>query len=220
MNIVLKWMMLLIFSLSILPYAHAYNESKKNTQASDDPLISNWADSALNFKALDKDYDLEALGFVLSNENINALNPPILNQSANHQIDVLFDNKSFSAQTGFSNQTINQINQQTFFIQGSYKVLQQEKFSLVVTAKIESLNDHSIYQFYSNDFVSTQVITSKVIGTKSYARFGILGQYSINEQWSLTGGLTSTALENSANSEQASSLKQEQVALFGTTYTF
>lgn len=216
-----KLMLSLIFTLSILSNAQAYNDDEESTEKSiDSSLISDWGDSALTFNALDKDYDLEAIGFPISNETISSFSAPLINKPETHKIAIIFDNKAFSAESGFSNKAVNQVNNHAFFIQGSYAVVQQEKFSLLLTAKVESLNEHSIYQFYSNDFVSHDTSATKVNGSKSYARFGILGQYSINNNWSLTGGLTSTALENSPNNQVVYSMPKEQVALFGTTYTF
>ena len=220
MKILIKWMISLIFTLSILPYSHAFNEDPGDNQTSDDSLISEWGFSALTFKTINKDYDIEALGFPTSSDNVNSLNTSLLNKVETHQIKLTFTNKAFTANSGFSNKVDNQVNERSFFIQGSYQVLQQEKFTLLLTAKIESLHERSIYQFYSNDFVSLETPTTKVNGSTSYARFGILGQYSINNNWYLTGGLTSTAHEYSTNNELAPNMKKEQVALFGTTYTF
>jgi len=213
-------MLSLTFTLSILSNAQAYNEEEQTKETIDSSLISDWGDSALIFNALDTDYDLEALGFPISNKTISSLSAPLMDKPETHKIAFKFDNKAFSAQSGFSNNVVNQVNKHVFFIQGSYAVLQQEKFTLLLTAKVESLNEYSIYQFYSNDFVSHDISATKVNGSKSYARFGILGQYSINNNWYLTGGITSTTLEDSPNNQVVYSMPKEQVALFGTTYTF
>lgn len=218
-----KLILPLIFTLAVSSNAQAFSEEgeiKKTIETFDSSLISEWGDSALLFNALDKDYDLEALGFPTTNQSVSSLNITSVNEPITHQRDIFFENKAFIAESGFSNKSVNQTDEPSFFIQGSYKVLQQEKFTLVLTAKIESLNEHSIYQFYSNDFVSHQIPTTKVNSSKSYARFGILGQYSISNHWYLTGGLTSTAHETSSNSPLIHNTKKEQVALFGTTYTF
>jgi len=220
MKIRTKSMLSLILTLSILSNAQAYNKEDDPKKPIDSSWINDWGDSALIFNTLDKDYDLEALGFPISTETLNSFNAPLLNKPETHKISIKFDNKAFSAQSGFSNNAVNQVNKHAFFIQGSYAVLQQEKFTLLLTAKIESLNEHSIYQFYSNDFVSHDTSATKVNASKSYARFGILGQYSINNNWYLTGGLTSTTLDDSPNKQVVYSMPKEQVALFGTTYTF
>ncbi|NQZ88875.1 MAG: hypothetical protein HRT54_14975 [Colwellia sp.] len=220
MKIYLKWMLSLIFTLGILSNAQAYNDEDMNKKDIDDSLMSNWGDSALTFSALDKSYDLEALGFPIASDNIDPFAPPLINKSETHKMQVMFDNKNFSAQSGFSNKTNDQVDERVYFIKGSYKVLQKNNFSLFVTAKIESLNEHSVYQFYSNDFVSHDTYYSNVSGPKSYARFEILGQYSINNNWHLTGGVTSTAHEGSSNSQPLYDINKEKVALFGTTYIF
>jgi hypothetical protein len=220
MKIFLKLMLPLILTFSILSNAQANNKEKNPVSTNDVSLINEWGDSALTFNALDKDYDLEALGFPVSNESVSPFNPSLMNKPETQTIQVVFDNKYFSAQSGFSNKAVDQVNEHAFFIQGSYTVLQQENFTLLVTAKIESLNEHSIYQFYSNDFVSRESSATKINGSKSYARFGILGQYSISNNWYLSGGVTSMAHEGSSSSQPVYNMKKEQVALFGTTYTF
>ncbi|AOW77699.1 hypothetical protein A3Q34_13080 [Colwellia sp. PAMC 20917] len=220
MKILIKWMLSLLFTLIVLPNAQAYDDEKKIPSAIEGSLISGWANSAVIFEALDKGYDLEAIGFPLTSKATGPSETRLINKSETHQIAIVFDNKAFSAQSGFSHQRLDQINEQTFFIQGSYRVLQQENFALLVTAKIESLSDHSIYQFYSNDFVSSEVSSRDINGAKSYARFGILGQYSINNNWYVSGGLTSTAHEDSTNNLPIYTIQKEQVAIFGTTYTF
>jgi len=220
MKIFIKWTLSLIFTLSILPYSHAYTEETEDNQTSDNSLISEWGVSALTFKTINKDFDIEVLGFPTSNDNVNSLSTSLLNKVETQQIKLTFNNKAFTANSGFSNKIDNQVDERSFFIQGSYQVMQQEKFTLLLTAKVESLHERSIYQFYSNDFVTRETSTTKVNGSTSYARFGILGQYSINNNWSLTGGLTSTAHEDSTHNELAPNMKKEQVALFGTTYTF
>jgi hypothetical protein len=220
MKIVIKWMLSLIFTLSILSNAQAYNEDNVNKKIVEDSLISDLGGSALTFNTLDKIYDLKALGFPSTSNTMNTFNTVKVDKPESQSIDVMFDSKAFSTESGFSNQADVQEDERVYFIKGSYKILQQENFSLFVTAKIESLNSHSIYQFYSNDFVSRETSAININGAKSYARLEILGQYSINNNWSLTGGLTSTALESTSNSQPAYNLKKEQVALFGTIYTF
>lgn len=213
-------MLSLIFTLSVLSNAQAYDEEKVTHNVIEGSLISDWANSAVIFEAFEKGYDLEALGFPLAGKAINPSDVALINKSQTRQIAIVFENKAFSAQSGFSHQTVDHVNQQTFFIQGSYRVLQQEKFALLVTAKVESLSEHSIYQFYSNDFVSSEISSRDINGAKSYARLGILGQYSINNNWFVTGGLTSTAHEDSTNNLPIDNIQKEQVAVFGTTYTF
>jgi hypothetical protein len=220
MKIVKKWILLLVVTLSILSNAQAYNEDNLTQKIGDDSLISDLEGSALTFNTLDKIYDLKALGFPSTSNNMNTFNNVKVNKPESQSIEVLFDSNSFSTESGFLNQADAQEDERVYFIKGSYKLLQQENFSLFVTAKIESLNSHSIYQFYSNDFVSRETSAININGAKSYARLEILGEYSINNNWSLTGGLTSTALESTSNSQPAYNLKNEQVALFGTIYTF
>jgi hypothetical protein len=211
-------MLSLILTLSILSNAQAYNED--DVKIVEESLISEWDVSISTFNTLDKLYDLEALGFPSISNNMNTFIPKKMDNSEKQSIEVMFDSKAFSTESGFSNKTDAQEAERVYFIKGSYKILQQENFSLFVTAKIESLNSHSIYQFYSNDFVSRETSAININGSKSYARLEIIGQYSINNNWFLTGGLTSTALESTSNSQPEYNLKKEQVALFGTTYTF
>jgi hypothetical protein len=220
MKIFIKLILSMLFIVGVLFNAHAYSEEKNSNSIIDGALISDWANSALIFNSLNQAYDLEALGFPISNENISPSNTPLMNKLETHQVAVIFENDAFSAQSGFLTKKVDQVSEQAFFIQGSYRVLQEENFTLLVTAKIESLNEHFIYQFYSNDFVSRETVATNATGSKSYARFGILGQYSINSNWYLTGGLTSTAHEESSNSLPVYNMQKEQVAVFGTTYTF
>jgi hypothetical protein len=220
MKIFIKWMLSLIFTFSILSNTHAYNGEDITNIVIDNSLISHWGDSALTFDALPKSYDLEALGFPISSDNISSLTPHFLKKTEINQIKVMFDDHNFSAQSGFSNKVDNNVDKRVYFIKGSYKLLQQDNFSLFLTAKIESLNEQSIYQFYSDDFVSHDALYTKISGSKSYARFEILGQYSISNNWHLTGGLTSIAHEGSSNNQPLYDMNKEQVALFGTTYTF
>ena len=220
MKIFIKWMLSLIFTLAIMSNVQAYNDEDMTDIVVDDALISNWGDSALSFITLDKSYDLEALGFPIASDNISPFVPPSINKSEIHKIKVMFDNKDFSAQSGFSNKVDDKVDEHVYFIKGSYKVLQRNNFSLFVTAKIESLNEHSVYQFYSNDFVSHDTSYTNINGPKSYARLEILGQYSISNNWHLTGGVTSTAHEGPSNNQPLYDINKEQVALFGTTYTF
>ena len=93
MKILIKWMISLIFTLSILPYSHAFNEDPGDNQTSDDSLISEWGFSALTFKTINKDYDIEALGFPTSSDNVNSLNTSLLNKVETHQIKLTFTNK-------------------------------------------------------------------------------------------------------------------------------
>jgi len=220
MKIFIKWILLLIFTLSILSNAQAYDKEDITRKVDDGSLINDWADSALIFNVLNKGYDLEALGFPISKDYMSPFSSPLMNKSETHKIKVMSTNKDFSAQSGFSNKTDDKVDERVYFIKGSYKVLQQDKFSLFLTAKIESLNEHSIYQFYSNDFVSHDALYTQISGSKSYARFEILGQYSISNNWHLTGGVTSTTHEGSSNNQPLYDMNKEQVALFGSTYTF
>jgi len=199
--------------------ALAFESDKAAQETVGDSLISDWGDSALTFDVLKDDYDLEALGFPLLSSNITSLNTLPDSSSKRRKLSSLFHNDSFSAESGFAEKVIDKDTEQAFFLQGSYQVMRQEKFSLVLTAKIESLHEQSIYQFYSNDFVNHEA-ASPVNSIKSYARLGLLGQFSINEHWHLVGGITSTAHDNSEHSNLVYQNKTEQVALFGTTYTF
>ena len=220
MKIFLKWMLSLIFTLTIMSNVQAYNDEDMTNIVVDDSLISNWADSALAFIKLDKSYDLEALGFPIASKNISPFVPSSIDKPEIHKIKIMFDNKNFSAQSGFSNKVDDQVDERVYFIKGSYKVLQKNNFSLFVTAKIESLNEHSVYQFYSNDFVSHDASYTNLSGPKSYARLEILGQYSISNNWHLTGGVTSTAHESPSDNQPLYDINKEKVALFGTVYTF
>lgn len=203
-------------SLSVL----AFDDNDELDKTAENTLINGWGNSALTFVVLKEDYDMEALGFPVANENITSLSTIPNNVIKTHQIASLFENENFSAESGFANKVMAQANEKVFFLQGSYRMLQQEKFSLLLTAKIESLDEQSIYQFYSNDFVYREATSSAVNATKSYARLGIVGQYSINNNWYLMGGVTSTALDNSASNQPEHNKTTEQVALFGTTYIF
>jgi hypothetical protein len=220
MKIYIKWTLSLIFTLSIITNAQAYSDNEVDNKVVDNSFISNWGDSVLTFNTLDKIYDLEALGFSTISNTISTFNSAIMDKPESHPVETMFEGNAFSAKTGFSSQADDEVDERVYFIKGSYKLLQQENFSIFLTAKIESLNSHSIYQFYSDDFVSRETSATNINGTKSYARLELLGQYSINNNWSLKGGLTSTALEGSSNNQPFYNLKKEQVALFGTTYTF
>jgi hypothetical protein len=216
MKIWKKSLVILITMSVTLSSSLATADDNEPKDVSNDSLINDWGNSALTFTVLKKNYDLEALGFPPSNDNISSL-------STNfqlHQVKTIFDNKDFNAKSVFSQKTVNQNDDKKFFLQGNYKILKQEKFSLLLTAKIESLSEHSIYQFYSNDFVSRPFALKNTMSYNSYAKLGIIGQYSINEHWYLVGGITSTAHENSVNNQAIYTKKVEQTALIGTTYTF
>ncbi len=191
-----------------------------NQDEVDSSLVTIEDDSTLTFSLSKENDDLEALSFPLANNNITSLTPSLTDKNAPYQVGSLFSNENFSAESGFSDKSTRQVDQTAFFLQGRYRLLQQAKFSLLLTAKIESLNEHSIYQFYSNDFVSHEKSSIPVNASNAYARIGILGKYTINEHWSLVGGITSTAHEKSASNQPIHQKKTDQVALFGTTYTF
>jgi len=186
----------------------------------DSSIVTNEDDSTLIFSLSKENDDLDALTFPSENHNITSLTSYLTDHTAPYQVGSLFTNQKFSAESGFSEESTRQVEQTAFFFQGRYRLLQQEKFSLLLTAKVESLNEHSIYQFYSNDFVSHEKSSIVINAPNVYTRVGIIGQYTINEHWSLVGGITSTAHEKSANNQPIHQQKTDQVALFGTTYTF
>jgi hypothetical protein len=218
MNILQKFTLMLILALTTFSSALAFYGAETSKQAADRSLINDWGNSALTFTVLKEAYDLEALGFPLSNKNITSLYVLPDNTIKTHQIEPLLHNKNFSIESGFANKGIDQNDEQAFFLQGSYRLLHQEKFTLMLTAKVESLHKQSVYQFYSNDFVYHEAAPAN--SANSYARLGVLGQYSISHNWYLVGGLTSTAHESSTNNLPVYQGKTEQVAIFGTTYTF
>ena len=109
MKILLKWMLSLIFTLATVFNVQAYNDEDLTNKVVDGSLISNWADSALAFIKLDKSYDLEALGFPIASENISPFVTSSINKPEIHKIEIIFDNKKFSAQSGFSNKGDDQV---------------------------------------------------------------------------------------------------------------
>lgn len=215
MKVLIKSILIWILTLGIISNAQAF-DSQDDINFS---LISAESDPTLAFSQLKTIDDIETLT-PPSDNNITSLNLALTNPNAPYQVGVLFSHENFSAESGFSEKATKQVDHKAFFLQGRYRILQQEKFSLLITAKIESLNQHSIYQFYSNDFVSHDKLSMQSTSSNAYARVGILGKYAINEHWSLVGGLTSTAHENSASNQVINNKKTDQVALFGTTYTF
>jgi hypothetical protein len=211
-NLIFIWML----ALGAITNAQAFN----NQDELDSSLVTIADDATQTFSLSKENDDLDALTFPLANNNITSLTPSLTDNSAPYQVGSMFSNEKFTAESGFSDKSTKQVVQTAFFLQGRYRLLQQAKFSLLITAKIESLNEHSIYQFYSNDFVSHEKSSIPVNASNAYARVGILGKYTINEHWSLVGGITSTAHEKSVSNQPIHQKKTDQVALFGTTYTF
>ena len=220
MKVLNKFILLLILTFSVTPITFALDEKKSSEQVDSTSLFNDWGSSALTFTVVAKDYDLEALGFSLSSENITSLSTQPNNSMNRLQMSSVFQNDSFNANSGFSTRVTNQSDKKAFYLQGNYRVLQQEKFTLLLTAKIEYLHKQSVYQFYSNDFVYSETTSAPINATNSYARLGILGQYSISNRWYLIGGVTSTVHESSVKDTPLQHKKIEQTALFGTTYTF
>lgn len=221
MKVLIKSILVWILTLAVISNAQAFDSQKEEKQTINSSRLFTWGDSALTFNLPERDDVIDlSLDFPLENNNITSLTPSLTNAGAPYRVGALFSHENFSAESGFSDKSLSLADKKVFFIQGRYQVLQQEKFSLLLTAKIESLNQHSIYQFYSNDFVSHEKTSIPTSTSNAYARFGIIGQYAINEHWSLVGGLTSTAHEKSVSNQPIYQNKTDQVALFGTTYTF
>ena len=216
MKTLIKSIFIWILALGVISNAQAFYSQDELAS----PRVTIEGDSELTSILSKESDELEVLTFPLENHNITSLTSSLTDKSAPYQVGSLFSNKNFSAESGFSEKSTIAIEQTVFFLQGRYRLLQQAKFSLLLTAKIESLNEYSIYQFYSNDFVSHEKSSIPVNTSNVYTRVGILGQYAINEHWSLVGGITSTAHEKSASNQAIHQKKTDQVALFGTTYTF
>jgi len=216
MKILIKLIFTGMLMLNVISNAQAFYDQDDI----DSSLIIAKDNSPLTFSITKDNDDLEALNFPSDNTKITSLTSSLTDTDAPYQVGSLFSNKNFSAESGFSEKSTKQIEQKSYFLQGRYRVLQQERFSLLITAKIESLNQHSIYQFYSNDFVSNEKSSIPVNASNAYARIGILGKYAINKHWSLVGGVTSTAHDKSSSAQPINHKKTDQVALFGTTYTF
>lgn len=119
----------------------------------------------------------------------------------------------FTAETGFSEAITSLIGQRRYFLQGSYNLYSYEKFKLSLNAKYES-------QSTAEKFSPSVPQPFAVDSTVHNAAIGVVGQYALNEHWTLSGTITSTAITNSGAILLPLENKYSNIALIGTSYSF
>lgn len=135
-----------------------------------------------------------------------------------NQISGKFKNELLSVEAGIV-QSSEVSNQSKYYFQGALTLHQYNKFNLALLANIEQNNNfHAQYLLnnrYQAPYVKNLTISDEMELNYSY---GLVGSYSINPTWQLSGGIIHAQAFNEPNSTTWYSNKS--MALIGTTYSF
>jgi hypothetical protein len=115
----------------------------------------------------------------------------------------------FSAETGFFSENSAQSSNTIFYLQSSLIVLNLSSFNLAVAARLDEQN----IDYYNLN----GVLADKPVYTST---LGIVGTYSLNKRWHVTGAVTTTSANENFINGQVADQNQYNQAVIGTTYSF
>lgn len=130
-----------------------------------------------------------------------------------------FVSERFSAETAFIKSHDESVGSSTFYIQGAYHIFARESLTVSLTAKIETIGDGDILNYFTTspyNLTNNTFYKEKAKNTT----LGIVTSYSISKNWKVLGIISSTNLDNKL--EQSPLLKTDNVhvAAIGTSYSF
>jgi hypothetical protein len=134
------------------------------------------------------------------------------------QMSGVFNNTYISIEAGLiqSNQLSNW---SKYYFQGELTLHKHDKFNLLLMANIEQLrNLHSLYVVNNNNHTSLVKNLTRKNETELNYSYGLIGSYSINSTWQLSGGIVHTQALDEPNSNTWHI--NSNMALIGTTYSF
>lgn len=134
-------------------------------------------------------------------------------------VNAIYSHGNFSAQTGITTYSNNLLESGQFYLQGSYNLYDGERFNLLVTAKVESLNTDAISSYYGqNDMLRNNTLfTDKQVKNTT---FGLLTTYSVTKRWKILGFISSTSFDNRIKESPLIQQSNIHSALIGTSYSF
>ncbi|WDD99583.1 MipA/OmpV family protein [Thalassomonas actiniarum] len=168
-----------------------------------------WNPSSIDFRP-------EAMSAAITTD-ANFLEKQVLqdhSQQPLSQLNVSYQGKRLSVQTGFSTERLEHDQGNKFFLQGSYSLWSFNNFDIAVTAKIETLDKDIIQSYYPVENTTleiNQLSTNKTLG--------LIGTFDLSSRWKMIGAITTTSI----GSEITSPLIENNtfnMALIGTTYSF
>ena len=118
-------------------------------------------------------------------------------------------NGRFSAKTGFLSKNSTYSNNSIFYLQSALVVLDSDYFNLSVAARLDEQQVN--YLNVNGSLFNKPIYTSTL---------GIIGTYSLNKNWLVSGGVTTTAVNEKFIHGQIADQNQYNQAIIGTTYSF
>ncbi len=186
------------------------NDTIKMEAISPEDVQSQWGIEALNFPKQGYSHSAESLGLIL----------PQTGNSSLTGINASYSKGKFTAKTGVLSQSNNLTDSSRFYLQGAYRLFQNERFDLAVTAKVEAVDQNAINRYYGeqdNFQVSNNSLTSTLA---TNATIELVSTYSINKKWKIQGMISSTTLDSKIENSPLLDNDNIHMAMLKTSYAF
>jgi len=140
-----------------------------------------------------------------------------LNSEMN-SLNLIYNNGRFSAETGVSSYSKNLLFSDEFYVKGAYSLFTNQHLNISFTAKVETLNENSLNQYYGDNRRLNNISIFEQQATNT--TLGIVSTYSITNNWKVLGMISSTTLDNKIEKSPLIEDKNIHMALIGTSYSF
>ena len=118
--------------------------------------------------------------------------------------------------SGFYGGEMGRIDEQSY-IQGTYVFASVKSVDVALTAKIEKRDQIANNYFYLTD---QQLLSSRYLIGNTNTTLGIVGSYHINDNWAITGAVTTSSFTNEVTTTALVENELAHMALIGTSYSF
>jgi hypothetical protein len=106
-----------------------------------------------------------------------------------------------------------------YYFQGALTLHQYDKFNLSLMANIEQINNFQSLYFVNNHYQTPYVENLTIPNeTELNYSYGVVGSYSVNATWQVSGGIMHGQAIDTLNS--ITWYGNKNIALIGTTYSF
>ncbi|MFD2165223.1 MipA/OmpV family protein [Thalassotalea euphylliae] len=125
-------------------------------------------------------------------------------------INMAYSRGMFNAEVGFVNDISDESDGAKLYAQATYTLLANEKYSVSIMGKLESLDEDMAAYYYRNDESTVN------------ATLGLIGTYKLTDRWTLLGAVTGTSLGDEATEGTNTWVTEDSYtqALLGATYSF
>ena len=244
----MKIILLLLFIIYSSTVSSKENNNKDlmvdlNHSMSPYSLQGQWGLDAITIPQINHNYSTEALGIVFPNNAIQLNMQPLLTKemtwaqqdgsSNNYRlitlqstqsetftsgINIAYSKGDFTAESGVITYTENSFSSGKIYLQGLYRLFNNENIHVALTAKLEALNKNSMGYHRSDNVNGNQFKFHQQQATN--AVLGIVSTLTISNNWQIHGMVSSTKLDDKIEAGPFAERADVHKAVIGTKYSF